>query len=591
VAAALALALLGMSALWWRATRPSGAVPVRAIVTLPRDVTFDMSIYTVVAVSRDGSKIALVGSSAGVRRLYVRRLNEFAPRLLEGTENATSPFFSPDGSWVGFFAGGRLKKVSSDGGPVITLAEAQENRGGVWSDDDTIIYSPAAAAPVYRVPAAGGPAAAISTIDEKKRERTHRWPALLPDGKTVLVTVGSVEHPDDYDDATIESIRLSDGERKIVVKGGRMARYAPTGHLLFLRGKVLYAVPFDADRLVAGTSPVPVIDGVSGDVTTGAANYALADSGAIVFVPGDPTGGERRLAWVDRQGRPTPIDAAPALYSDPKVSPDGRRVAILIIAGSSTWNIHVIDAARGTASRVTFDGVSRSPVWSRDGQRLIYIAYDRTRNVSRVMRKLADGTGEAEFLVEIEGQAYAEDVSPDGGTLLVSANPSTSRGKFDVFAVALQKGSKPTTIASTPAGDSAQAVWSPDGRWIAYSSYESGRPEIYVQAYPSGGGRAQVSNTSGLEPRWAPNGSALYYTQANTLMMVPIESGAAFTPGKPRELFSGLLPPNTDSGQTYAVAAGDRLLTLRPAREAGGPPEVRLILNWLNELRALKTGK
>jgi serine/threonine-protein kinase len=592
VAAALALALLGVSFAWWRSAGTTRDVPVRATVLLPKDVTFDLGLYTVVAISRDGSKMALVGSSGGIRRLYVRRIGEFEPRLLDGTDNASSPFFSPNGAWIGFFATGKLKKVSSDGGPVITLAEAVENRGGVWGDDDSIVFTPGPAMPVYRVPAAGGTATPISTIDEVRRERTHRWPTLLPDGKHVLVTVGSVEHPDDYDDATIQSIRLSDGERKVVVQRGRMSRYASTGHLLFLRGKVLYAVPFDPERLVAGTSPVPVIDGVSGDVTTGAANYSLADSGAIVFVPGDPTGGERRLAWVDRQGRPTPIDVAPALYSDPKVSPDGRRVAVMVIAGASTWNIHVVDTARGTISQLTFDGVSRSPVWSPDGRRLVYIAYDRTRNASTVMSRSADGTGNADALIEINGQAYVEDISRDGATILLSANPSTARTKFDVFSVPLQKGAKPTVVVSAAAGDAAQAVWSPDGKRIAYTSYETGQSEIYVQAYPTGGGRAKVSNAGGLEPRWALDGRALYYTQATSLMMmVPIEPGPAFAPGKPHELFSGLLPPNTDSGQTYAVGSGDRFLMLRAAREASGPPELRLILNWLNELRTLKIGK
>jgi Tol biopolymer transport system component len=279
------------------------------------------------------------------------------------------------------------------------------------------------------------------------------------------------------------------------------------------------------------------------------------------------------------------------LYSDPKISPDGRRVAILVIAGASTWNIHVVDTARGTASRLTFDGVSRSPVWSRDGRRLIYVAYDRTRNVSTIMSRSVDGTGEADTITEINGQAYAEDLAADSNTLLISANPSTARGKFDVFRVALQKGAKPVLIASAATGDASQPVFSPDGRWIAYTSYESGRPEIYVQAYPSAAGRAQVSNAGGLEPRWALDGRALYYTQATTMMMVPNEPGPAFSPGKPRELFRGLMPPNTDSGQTYAVGAGDRFLMLRPAREDAGPPEVRLILNWLSELRALKAGK
>jgi serine/threonine-protein kinase len=590
--AVLAVALLGVSVQLWRATRTNSAAPVRAAILLPRGASWDFAFFTVVAISPDGSTLALVGNSAGVRRLYVRRLGEFEPRLLDGTDDASSPFFSPDGSWIGFFASGRLKKVPAAGGPVIALADAQDNRGGFWTRDDTIIYTPSAATPIFRVPAAGGTPAAVSKIDESKRERTHRWPTVLPDGKTALVTVGSVEHPDDYDDARIEAVRLDTGDRSVVIQGGRMARYASTGHLLFLRGKVLYAVPFDAVRGTAGASPVPVIDGVSGDVTTGAANYAVSDSGAVAFVPGDPMGGERRMAWVDPKGVPTPIDAAIAFYSDPHVSPDGRWVSASVNVGSSTRDLHVIDTQRGTSSRLTFGGENRTPLWSPDGTRLIYITVDRTRNVSTVMRRSADGSGAAEPLGEISGQAYAEDLAAGGSALVVSANPSTAGGRFSVFRMTLQKGSKPEVVASAATGDVSQATLSPDGRWLAYTSTESGRNEIYVQAFASGGGRLQVSNAGGAEPRWAADGRALYYVQADSLMRVPVEPGPTFSPGKPQALFGGLLPPVTDSGQTYAVAPkGERFLVLRPARENAGPPEVRVVLNWFDELRAVMIGK
>ena len=589
VTAALTGALLLVAGLWWQSTGRSGDA-VHASVLLPRDVSFDLTLYPVVAMSDDGSRLALVGSNSGIRRLYVRRMGEFEARLLDGTENATSPFFSPDGSWIAFFADGRLKKILADGGPVMDVAAAPDNRGGVWAGDDTIIYAPVPASPLVQVAAAGGKTTPVSTLDEKKRERTHRWPSVLPDGKTVLVTVGSVEHPDDYDDARIESVRLGTGERRVVIEGGRMARYVATGHLLYLRGKVLYAVPFDLARGQASSSAVPVIDGVSGDVITGAANYSLSRSGAIAFVPGDPSGGVRKLAWVDLKGAPTPIEAAPALYTDPHVSPDGRRVALSLVAGSHR-DLYVVDTARSTSSRVTSEGENRTPLWSPDN-RLVYIAYDRLRNVSIVMRRLADGSGSAESIAEVPGQAYAEDLTRDGGTLLLSANTSTARGVFEIFRLPLTKGSKPELIASAPDQDAYQPAISPDGRWLAYASYESTRAEVYVQSYPSGGNRMKISTAGGLEPRWAANGKALFYTQANSLMMVPIEPGAAFLPGKPRMLFGGLTPPATDSGQTYSVdPKGERFLMLRPAREDAGPPEVRVILNWFSTLQGLRIGK
>jgi serine/threonine-protein kinase len=589
-AAALTAALLVVSALWWQSASSRGGDAVHAALLLPRDVSFDFTLYPVLAMSDDGSKVALVGSQGGIRRLYVRRLGEFEARLLDGTEDAASPFFSPNGSWIAFFAGGRLKKVLADGGPVVDVAAAPDNRGGVWAGDDTIIYAPAPASPVVQVAAAGGKTTPVSTLDEAKRERTHRWPSMFPDGKTVLVTVGSVEHPDDYDDARIESVRLGTGERHVVIEGGRMARYVATGHLLYLRGKVLYAVPFDAARGTVSGSAVPVIDGVSGDVITGAGNYALSGAGAIAYVPGDPTGGARQLAWVDRKGVPTPIDAPPGLYTDPHVAPDGRYVALSLVAGSHR-DLYVVDTARGTSSQLTSEGENRTPLWS-PGSRLVYIAYDRIRNVSTVMRRLADGSGGAESFAEVAGQAYAEDLTRDGGTLLLSANSSMARGVFQIFRLPLTKGSKPELIASAPDQDVYQPAISPDGRWLAYASYESTRVEVYVQAYPSGGNRQKISTAGGIEPRWATDGKALFYTLANSLMIVPVEPGTAFLPGKPRMLFAGLTSPATDSGQTYSVdPKGERFLMLRPVRDGAGPPEVRVILNWFNALRALKIGK
>jgi serine/threonine-protein kinase len=587
IAAGLLVALVVVSWFWWRAAGPTTATMARVAVTLPPEVSLNLAIHPIIAISRDGSKIALVANRKGAAQLYLRPMNEFEPRAIAGTDDASSPFFSPNGSWIGFFAEGKLKKVPAAGGPVITLAEGvNDNRGGVWTDDDTIIYAPGPATPVYRVPAAGGTPAAVSTIDDTRHERTHRWPELLPDGKTVLVTVGSIEHPDDYDEATIEAIRLDTGARHMVLKGGRTARYASSGHLLFLRNKVLFAVPFDAGQAMVHGTPVPVIDGISGDVTTGSAHYAVSADGTIVFVPGDPSGGVRRLAWVDKQGKVAAIDVPAALYGDPHVSPDGRRVAVAISIGASLRDIYVVDTVRGTTSRLTFGPAeNRTPIWSHDGRRLFYVTYDRTRNASTIMTKAADGTGNARALGEISGQAYAEDVTRDDGTILLSANSSTARGRFEVFRLALQDGSKPTRILTAPNNDVQNSEVSPDGKWIAYYSAESGRPEVYVQSFLSSGSRAQVSTASGTEPRWAPDGRALYYQQTDGMMMVPIDPGPAFSPGKPQMLFSGVSLANSDSGQTYAVAPrGDRFLMLRPSQE-GAPPEVRVIVNWFDELK------
>ena len=594
VAGVLLIALTVVAWLWWRAVSHSPPPVTRVSVTLPPDVSLRLIIHPVIAVSDDGSRMALVANRKGVDQLYVRPINEFEPRLIAGTDDASSPFFSPDGTWIAFFAGGKLKKVPADGGPVITLAEnATDNRGGIWLDDDTIIYTPGPATPIYRVSAAGGTPTAASTIDEGKHERTHRWPEMLPDGKTVLVTVGSVEHPDDYDDATIEAIRLDTGVRTTVLKAGRTARYVSPGTLLFLRGKVLYAVPFDAGTLAVKGTPVPVIDGISGDVTTGSAHYAVGKNGTLAFVPGDPSGGNRQLVWVDKQGKATPVDVETAHYGDPHVSPDGRRVAVAVVAGASVRDIYVIDTVVGTSSRLTFGGVdNRTPIWMHDGRRLVYIAYDRAKNVSAIMIKSADGSGDEQKVMEVSGQAYAEELTRDDATLLFSANSSTARGKFEIFRLTLQPGSTPTQEISA-VGDAQNASLSPDGKWLAYYSAESGHPEVYVQSFTSKGSRAQVSSAGGLEPRWAPDGSALYYQQFDGVMRVPIEAGSAFTPGKAQMLFnSSALQAQSDSGQTYDIdPKGTRFLMLRPATEGAPTPDVHVIFNWFDELAKIRRTK
>jgi serine/threonine-protein kinase len=301
-AAGLLLALLAAIGALWVFAGASNPLDARLSVSLPSDLTFNLANRPVVAISHDGTRLAIVAQSKGVTRLYVRPIQEFDLRLLAGTEGASGPFFSPDGAWIGFFADGKIKKVRADGGPVVTLADAADPRNAVWTAGDLIFYTPQSIGPVYKIPAAGGSPEPIATLDARKQERTHRWPAALPDGNTILFTVGSVAHPDDYDDASIEAVRLKTGTRHVVVPAGRMASYVSTGHLLYVRGRLLYAVPFDAETLQVRGMAVPVVDGVSGDTTTGAANYAVSASGTLAYVPGDPAGADRRIGWVDMKG-------------------------------------------------------------------------------------------------------------------------------------------------------------------------------------------------------------------------------------------------------------------------------------------------
>jgi Tol biopolymer transport system component len=580
--AALFVALVVVSIGLWRSTRAADAPVLRLSSTMPGDLTFDLTLRPMIAVSRDGATLAITAIKKGSvqTQLFVRRLKDFDAQPLAGTDGASSPFFSPDGAWIGFVADGKLKKIPAEGGPAIALAGVADSRGAVWTDRDTIVFTPDSAGGLMEVPGAGGTPRAITTIDEKRHERTHRWPSLMPDGKTILFTVGDIEHPDDYDDATIEAFRTDTGERRIVQKGGRASRYVATGDLLYVRGKILYAAAFDEKTLQVHGSARPVVDGVSGDTTTGAANFAVSATGSLAYVPGDPSGGLRRLAWVDLQGKVEPIDAPPALYADPHVSPDGRRIAVTIVAGGSR-DIWIVDATRGTSSRMTFGGTNYTPIWSRDGERLYYVVLDVAKNTATILERSADGSGDPQRVKTLPGAVYLESLGPDGTTLTMSG--VTAANSSVIYQTTLNDAAPRVMVSS--AGNNQGSSLSPNGRWFAYQSSESGRYEIYVRSLAAGG-RSQVSTAGGTEPRWAPDGRALYYVKGSDLIAVPVGSEASFGAGRPKTLFAGLLPLLTDSGETYDVAAKpDRFLMLRPVDEQINAPEIRLVLNWFGDLR------
>ena len=593
VAAALLVALIAVTMWLTRSTVAISESPLRVSISLPAETTLDLATRRVVAISPDGSSIVIAARDKGVSQLYVRPVNEFEPRPLAGTEGASDPFFSPDGAWIAFFAGGAsLKKIPATGGPVVELATVADPRGGVWASDDTIVYSAAPVSPLMRIPAAGGTPTQVAPLDEAKHERTHRWPSMLPDGKTVLFTAGSIEHPDDYDEASIEAMRLDTGARTFLVKG-RMARYVPTGHLIFTRGKLLYAVAFDPARLALTGTPTPVVDGVSGDTTTGAAHYAVSNTGTLVFVPGDPAGARHVLAWMDKKGVVASIDAPKALYCDPHVAPDGRRVAVSIIDNNSTRDIWIVDTVRGTSSKLTFGGINRTPIWSRDGKTLYYVSYDTSKNISAIITRAADQTGAPERLRDLPGQVYLEDISPDGRTMTIQViGVATGRGGSGTANAVIKKlslvdsASEPVSIVSSPANVWLSAI-SPDGTWMAYDSAETGQDEIYIQSFSTGARLAQISVAGGTEPHWSPDGRALYYfQQPDKLIAVPIEPGATLSIGRPQVLLTGLKFWSLDSGQTYHVApTGDRFLLMQPAGKDTSPTEVRVVFNWFADIR------
>jgi serine/threonine protein kinase/Tol biopolymer transport system component len=572
--------------------RPSLDVPTLRLTTLlPPDVTIDPSTYPILALSRDGSTIAFVGVNNGTSRIYVRRLTEYDAHQLPQTEGATAPFFSPDGAWIGFFGDGKLKKTPTAGGPVVTLAPGSDIRGGVWTSADTIVFSPDATASLQEMPASGGSSRVVTTLDQSKQERTHRWPTMMPDGKTVLFNVGSVAHPNDYDDATIEAVNVETGKRQLVMQGGRMPQYVgATGDLLFVRGKILYAVAVDPQTLQVRGRPRPVLDSVMGDPTTGSAFFAVSNTGTLTYAPGDPSGALRRFAWIDLDGKASSIDLPAALYLDPHVSPDGRRIAFAIVdSTSSDADIWVADPARGTSSRLTNHGVYRSPIWSRDGRRLFCVSYDAKVNRSTIEARAADASGQPEAIGVIDGPAFMNDISTDGSTLYLDASPPTgAAGRSGIYQLSTtgRSDTKPTAFLTSSAGDLAGSAVSPDGRWLAFVSSEAGqRIEVFVQSLQDGGGRMQVSTNGGQNPHWSPDGRTIYYLQGADTLAVSVETSGGLAVGKPRRLFAQQLALQFDSQQYFAVGTDGRLLMMRPNDDRAQTPELRVVLNWVEELK------
>jgi hypothetical protein len=412
---------------------------------------------------------------------------------------------------------------------------------------------------------------------------------LLPDGKTVLFDVGTLASPEDYDDAAIEAVRLDTGERKVVLQGGRMPTYMANGDLLYVRGTMLYSVAFDQRRLEVHGQARPIIDGVLGDPTTGASFFAVSNSGILAYVPGNPSPSARELAWVEPGGKTTPIDLPPALYTELHPSPDGTRLAFsVVVQGSRNRDVWVADPTRGTSFRLTTQGTNWTPIWSLDGRRVFSVSYDGDQNRSRIEARAADGSGDAARIGVFDGVAFLYDITPDGNTLFMGGRPANDT-PWRIYRLGSAGGgdSRPVDVPiQTPAGAMTPAI-SPDGRWLAYAAGATSKLEIDVQSMEPGGGRVQVFQDNGFEPRWSADGREVYVVDShNELLAVPLGPGPALTPGRPRRLSISLPPLAIESGQTYNVdRKSGRILVMRTIGERPATPQVRFMLNAFTDTR------
>ena len=599
-AIALAFAIAGVGILLpWRLSR---SVSRPAAVMVTADLGADTSLAVPgapganLALSPKGDLFVFVGqnSSAAGTQLYIRRLDQLRATVLSGTDDARSPFFSPDGGWIAFFANGKLKKISVTGGAAITICDAQAGRGGAWAPDDTIVFTPNAAPgnALKRVPSTGGtPVPLMKLADD---ESSQRWPQVLPNGKGVLFSTGP--SLGNWDDGSLAVKPLPDGARRVLLRGGYFGRYISSGHLVYIHGGTLFAVPFNLDRLEVIGSPVPVVESVVANAGTGVANFAASDNGTLVYWSGVGGGSDQSISWMDRNGKTEPLLATPSDWSNPRFSPDGRRLALDIRRAEGQPAISTYDWSRDQLMRltVTSAGASIKPVWTPDGRRVTFSSTRANLQVMNLYWQRADGVGEAQRLTDSPNTQVASSWHPNGRLLAFYENRGTQTGQ-DVLILPVEgddasgwKPGKPYALLSEPF-DEQDAQFSPDGRWIAYYSNESGGPEVYVRPFPNtSAGKWPISSGGGLNPVWSRARHELFYRTPNQQIMVASYAvdGDTFHPEQPRLWSPGrfLVRPRLTSydlhpdGDRFAVAAVSGVADLKQHN-------VVFIFNVFDELR------
>ena len=463
---------------------------MRLAVYTGADATLAPASGTDLALSPDGTRIVFRarGSDQEVR-LYARTLGQLGAIPLPSTERAFDPFFSDDGQWVGFFVENRLKKVPFQGGEAVTICDAPNSRGGTWSRDGNIIFGELGSG-LSIVSSSGGAPRTLTALDSQKGEITHRWPQVLPDGKTVLFT--SHVHVGTFEDADIDAYSLTSGQRKHILHGGYDARYLLSGHLVYMHLGKLFAVPFDAKRLEADGQPVPILDGIASNLATGGAQFSSSDSGSLAYLQAGPFGGDVSISWMNADGKTQPMRKQLAIYYSPVFSPNGQRLAIEIWDPGGRVDIWLYEWTTDNLTRLTFSGEANlHPVWSPDGKRIIYESRERGGQLN-IYWKQADGSGEEQRITESKNEQRLPTWHPDGKSLaFVEITP----GGYAIMVMPVSGNDQSGWKFGAPQHflQSSSMLWapafSPDGRWLAYISDESGTSELYVKPFPGSAGR------------------------------------------------------------------------------------------------------
>jgi len=593
---AAAMALIAAVALfaWWRAARPVDHSLIRLSVDLGPDAA--AGARTTVAISPDGTRIVFpVRGADGKQMLATRVLDQDKATLLAGTEDASDPFFSPDAQWIGFFTSNKMQKISVQGGAPVVLGDASDARGGSWGEDGTIVAELVNTNGLVRVSASGGGAAQPLT-QLKPGEATHRWPQVLPGGQAIVFTAHNSISA--FDEASIEVLNLKTNERKTLWRGGYFGRYLPVqnsrGYLVYIHQGTLFGARFEAASLELQGTPTPLLEDVASDPTTAAGQLDFSRTGTFVYRSGKAVARTWPVFWLDGSGKTQPLLAKPGTYYTPRISPDGQRLAITLESGKD-MAIWIYDPRRDTMSRLSYtaQGFVLDPVWSPDGK---HIAFE---SLSAGVRSIdwirSDGAGEAQRLLESKNEMQPASFSPDGRRLAYTErSPETG---FDLWTLPLDlsdpehpKPGKPELFLRTPFNER-DGVFSPDGRWIAYTSDESGTRELYVRPFPGPGGKWQISTGGAKYPRWLPNGHTLFYASLGDVGIMAADytsTADSFSASRPR-LWAALPMIDASGDVNLDVAPDGKRFAVFPAPDAKegekSSAQVTFLLNFFDELR------
>ena len=559
----------------WR-LKPDAPRPLKRFeMVLPEGDTFSGANRHIVAISPQATHLVYAANN----RFYLRALDQIEAIPIRGTEGGREPFFSLDGEWIGFFAGGYLKKVAITGGTPVTLCAASFLFGANWAADGTIVFGQGSSG-IWEVSANGGEPRVL--VEGGNGVRYH-GPQKLPNGNGLLITFN--KGATSWDASTIAVDRLDTGERKILIRGGTDARYLPTGHLVYAVGSTLFAAPFDLGKLEVTGGSIPVVEGVMrSTANTGPAQFSFSKDGTLAFASG--TGRpDLHLLWMERSGRASRLTDKTGFFSTPRLSPDGKRLAVTVSEedGIDVW---LLDIERDTFTQLTTGGASRYPNWSPDGEWLVFSSGSGGSEPD-LFRMRSNFSSPPELVLEREGNERSARWTPDGKSLVFQEGSGEAA---DIWVLDLEDDAEPRLFLQTPVNE-AHPDLSPDGRYIVYHSDVSGNTsQIFVQAFTGPGGRRQISIEGGRSPRWSPTGREIFYLdrERQAIMAVEVRTEPELEFSAPQLLFEWPIGPAFQR-QWDVSPDGQRFVVLGSLDTSGDQPRPRInfVLNWFEEIQRL----